>query len=281
MHVAARIRLERSELRGRGAERRVVRAASRPRSTRRSRRSSHSCPTSEVLAPIAGRGEEVRERVRLLSSMTGSGRVIRHHGNFHLGDLLWTGSDWIVLDFEGSPDRSLAERRRKRSPLRDVASMLRSFAYAASATVLTGGAPPPGDWEEQAREHFLAGYFAVVEPSGFVPGGAAGAGQLLADLRAREGRRRAAPRARAPPRVGADPRRRDRAPAGGAVRRVVLARVGAARLRDRAGGRRGQAPAAADARPRQARGAVRRQLPAGRLRALEPRQRRATSRSPC
>jgi predicted trehalose synthase len=64
--------------------------------------------------------------------------------------------------------------------LRDVASMLRSFAYAASATVLSGGSPPPPGWEGQAREHFLAGYFAVVEPSGLVQGGAAGASQLLA-----------------------------------------------------------------------------------------------------
>ena len=53
--------------------------------------------------------------------------------------------------------------------------MLRSFAYAASATELTGGPPPPEGWEEQAREHFLHGYFAVVEPSGLVPGGAAAA----------------------------------------------------------------------------------------------------------
>jgi maltokinase len=136
-------------------------------------------PDSEVLAPIAGRGEEVRERLRVLASMTSRSRVIRHHGNFHLGDLLWTGSDWLVLDFEGPPDRSVAERRRKRSPLRDVASMLRSFAYAASATVLAGGSPPPEGWEEQARENFLRGYFGVVETSGFVPGGAAGAEQLL------------------------------------------------------------------------------------------------------
>jgi predicted trehalose synthase len=57
--------------------------------------------------------------------------------------------------------------------------MLRSFAYAASATVLTGGKPPPEDWEGQARENFLHGYFSVVEPSGFIPGGAAGARQLL------------------------------------------------------------------------------------------------------
>jgi maltokinase len=137
-------------------------------------------PDDPVLASIAGRGEEVRERVRLLSSMAGSGRVIRHHGNLHLGDVLWTGSDWFVLDFEGSPDRSLADRRRKLSPLRDVASMLRSFAYAAAAMVLTGGGPPPANWEEDARQRFLSGYFTVVEPSGLVPGGAAGAGRLLA-----------------------------------------------------------------------------------------------------
>ena len=137
-------------------------------------------PDLEVLAPIAGRGEEVRERVRQLSSMSSSGRVIRHHGNLHLGDLLWTGSDWLVLDFEGTPGRSFAERRRKQSPLRDVASMLRSIAYAASATVLSGGPPPPEGWEEQARASFLAGYFAAVEPSGLVPGGQAGSAGLLA-----------------------------------------------------------------------------------------------------
>jgi maltokinase len=136
-------------------------------------------PESEVLAPIAGRGEDVRERLRVLERMTSRSRVIRHHGNYHLGDLLWTGSDWIVVDFEGPHDRSVAERRRKRSPLRDVASMLRSFAYAASVTVLAGGERPPEGWEEAARENFLRGYFAVAEGSGFVPGGAAGAEQLL------------------------------------------------------------------------------------------------------
>jgi maltokinase len=136
-------------------------------------------PDSQVLAPIAGSGEEIRERLRVLARATSRGRVIRIHGNFHLGDLLWTGSDWILLDFEGPPDRGIAERRRKRSPLRDVASMLRSFAYAASAVVLSGGAAPPPGWEEQARQNFLAGYFSVAETAGFVPGGAAGAEQLL------------------------------------------------------------------------------------------------------
>ncbi len=122
------------------------------------------------LEPIRGRGEEVRERLRMLSNLGGPGRVIRHHGDFHLGQTLWADGDWVILDFEGEPARSLPERRRKRSPLRDVAGMLRSFAYAASAAPLLRGIEPPDDWQARAREQFLAGYRATVEQS-LVPSG--------------------------------------------------------------------------------------------------------------
>jgi maltokinase len=124
------------------------------------------------LEPIRGRGEEVRERLRLLTSLGGAGRVIRHHGDFHLGQTLWAEDDWVILDFEGEPARSLPERRRKRSPLRDVAGMLRSFAYAASAAEVLRGAPAPVDWESRAREEFLEGYRSTVEPT-LVPSGTA------------------------------------------------------------------------------------------------------------
>jgi trehalose synthase-fused probable maltokinase len=124
------------------------------------------------LDPIRGRGEEVRERLRLLTNIGGTGRVIRVHGDFHLGQTLWDGEDWVILDFEGEPARSLPERRRKRSPLRDVAGMLGSFGYAASAAEVLRDTQAPDDWEERAREEFLEGYRATVDRS-LVPSGAA------------------------------------------------------------------------------------------------------------
>jgi maltokinase len=123
------------------------------------------------LEPIRGRGEEVRERLRLLTNLGGTGRVIRHHGDFHLGQTLWADADWVLLDFEGEPARSLPERRRKRSPLRDVAGMVRSFAYAASAAKLLRGIEPPAAWEERARAEFLEGYRRTVDQN-LVPSGA-------------------------------------------------------------------------------------------------------------
>jgi trehalose synthase-fused probable maltokinase len=124
----------------------------------------------ERLGPIAGRGEEVREQLRMLSHAGSVGRVIRHHGDYHLGQVLWTGSDWIVIDFEGEPARSLSERRQKRSPLRDVAGMLRSFAYAAQAAPLLRDSEPPAEFEQRAREEFLAGYLSEVDASLLPPG---------------------------------------------------------------------------------------------------------------
>jgi maltokinase len=126
------------------------------------------------LAPIRGRGEEVRDRLSLLTTVGSAGRVIRHHGDYHLGQVL-EGRDgrWIVLDFEGEPARTLVERRRKRSPLRDVAGMLRSFAYAASAARILYDTAAPEDWENEVRAAFLGGYLASVDPTLLPPGRAA------------------------------------------------------------------------------------------------------------
>jgi maltokinase len=130
-------------------------------------------PEIEAVAPIAGHAAEVRDRLQLLSHVGARGRLIRTHGDLHLGQTMLGDEGWVVLDFEGEPARPLLERRRKRSPLRDVAGMLRSFAYAASASALQRDRPAPEGWEERARESFLAGYLEAVDAALMPPGEAA------------------------------------------------------------------------------------------------------------
>jgi trehalose synthase-fused probable maltokinase len=126
-------------------------------------RAFRTLPDNEASAPIAGRGQEVREHLRGLAHAGAGGRVIRTHGDYHLGQTLLTDRGWVILDFEGEPARSLPERRQKRSPLRDVAGMLRSFAYAASASSLQRGVDAPHDWEVKARGVFLEAYLEHVD----------------------------------------------------------------------------------------------------------------------
>jgi predicted trehalose synthase len=134
---------------------------------------------NEDVAPIAGRGEEIRDRLQLLSHVGVGGKLIRHHGDYHLGQtLLSREGDWVILDFEGEPARPLLERRRKRSPLRDVAGMLRSFAYVASASELQRGKAAPDGWEARARDAFLTAYMDSIEPA-LLPASEAGTEKLL------------------------------------------------------------------------------------------------------
>ena len=131
----------------------------------------NSLPVEDALEPVRGRGEEVRDHLRLLTQIGHVGRMIRTHGDYHLGQALWTKEeDWLILDFEGEPARSVPERRRKTSPLRDVAGMLRSFAYAASAVRIQRGVEPPENWEALCRSEFLDGYLATVDPILLPPG---------------------------------------------------------------------------------------------------------------
>jgi maltose alpha-D-glucosyltransferase/alpha-amylase len=102
----------------------------------------------------------------------GRAQLTRTHGDYHLGQVLVTRNDFVIIDFEGEPGRSLEERRAKRSPMHDVAGMLRSFGYAAAAALRAVGTndderaalePSVERWQQQARASFLLGYGAASE----------------------------------------------------------------------------------------------------------------------
>jgi maltokinase len=103
------------------------------------------------LAPLAGHRDRLIETVEQLRHLPAGGLAIRIHGDFHLGQVLRTDSGWVVLDFEGEPNRPVAVRRQHYSPLRDVAGMLRSFDYAAAAALAERMAPDDPDWRGMMR----------------------------------------------------------------------------------------------------------------------------------
>jgi maltose alpha-D-glucosyltransferase/alpha-amylase len=103
---------------------------------------------------------------------------IRTHGDYHLGQVLWTGDDFVIIDFEGEPGRPVSQRRFKRAALRDVAGMIRSLHYASAAALRNGKhrpedvamlAPWSRAWSEWLAAAFLAGYVEVAQGSRVIP----------------------------------------------------------------------------------------------------------------
>ncbi len=108
-----------------------------------------------------------------------SAMKIRIHGDYHLGQVLFTGKDFIIIDFEGEPARSLTERRIKQSPLRDVAGMIRSFHYAAYFALFKQATVRPGDihvlrpwtelWHRYISAVYLDSYLETAHEALFIP----------------------------------------------------------------------------------------------------------------
>ena len=132
---------------------------------------------AEAKEVLAGEAEILAREKRLLDRKTNAAKV-RIHGDYHLGQVLWTGKDFVVLDFEGEPARPLSDRKLKRSPLRDVAGMMRSFQYAAYSA-LWQPAMRAEDvpflerwadfWYRQMSSVFLESYLATTRDAPFVP----------------------------------------------------------------------------------------------------------------
>jgi maltose alpha-D-glucosyltransferase/alpha-amylase len=131
---------------------------------------------------VLARAGELERRFAQLSGRGIGGQRIRIHGDLHLGQILSTGRDIVIIDFEGEPARALGERRLKRSPLVDVAGMLRSFDYAAAGSTVRPDAPAgvreedrvaierwARYWAAHVSAAFLRGYRAATAGAPFVP----------------------------------------------------------------------------------------------------------------
>ncbi len=134
--------------------------------------------TRERAKALYDRRDEVIGKLKLVADHKMRSSRIRCHGDYHLGQVLWTGRDFVIIDFEGEPMRPLSERRLKRSALMDVAGMLRSMQYAKAAGLLglaeRGAVPTEGvaaqrieqwanHWRISASAAFLHGYLAVIK----------------------------------------------------------------------------------------------------------------------
>ena len=135
--------------------------------------------TQRLASQVLKQHDACLQRFQLVLNQKITALRTRYHGDYHLGQVLFTGKDFYIIDFEGDPARSLSERRMKRSPLRDVAGMLQSFYYAANMALdreiesgMTHSEPLPQwttFWHRWVSATFLKTYLATANQGSFLP----------------------------------------------------------------------------------------------------------------
>ena len=151
-------------------------------------RSMAAAPDEQVrqlVAELMQHREDLHSRILGLKNLPHNFRKTRHHGDFHLGQVLVAGNDAMFLDFEGEPSRPLAERRAKHCVLRDVAGAVRSLSYAAASTarsvrtVTREQLTALDQWQSRAARAFVTSYFAAAQGLQSIPSGRSEAEALL------------------------------------------------------------------------------------------------------
>ncbi|NJB85744.1 trehalose synthase-fused probable maltokinase [Lewinella marina] len=135
-------------------------------------------PTTQVLARrVLSVHQELNARLSGLRDREMEAQLTRIHGDYHLGQVLYTDTDFYIIDFEGEPLLSIPERRRKRPPLKDVGGMVRSFHYAAQGQLLLNPERYTGRqladraeyWYQVVSQAYLDAYFAECGDASFLP----------------------------------------------------------------------------------------------------------------
>jgi maltose alpha-D-glucosyltransferase/alpha-amylase len=136
--------------------------------------------TRPIAESVLAARQSLLARFDELAAVRAGGVRIRVHGDYHLGQVLRTEEDFIILDFEGEPARPIADRRVKESPLKDVAGMVRSYSYAAYAALFAFTVNAPDEyslleswaetWQHWIAEAFLGGYTSSIGESPLMPG---------------------------------------------------------------------------------------------------------------
>ncbi|NIR90305.1 MAG: maltose alpha-D-glucosyltransferase, partial [Gammaproteobacteria bacterium] len=166
-----------------------ARADARRALARLERRSAVPEAQREEAARAVALRSEIEARIDTVMDMRIEGVKTRHHGDYHLGQVLVVENDFVIIDFEGEPARSLAERRAKHCALRDVAGMLRSFSYAAYVALDRLSAerrenfaflePFAAVWERLVADAFEEGYEQGVADCAVYPRGPGHARMLI------------------------------------------------------------------------------------------------------